>query len=384
MFSAPQDANFFEIKKALKIDGTAPPRETAGSAVGNAETSRESGGLEELLESLPSQLEAEVTAQEAPDSIISNSLIFNKFNEFVESGIFNASIFKESIRQAAQNATTSIWSILKKTLDEEGTVEEEDIVTFLVVLMKVASNFTFEHSQRVMEWSSSLARELGIAPDQVDDIRKAALFRDIGETGIFFAQSPPEEKERVAELLKNETFALRGSGEFHDIGKLKIPSDIVNKTSALTGEEYEIMKQHPVIGEALLRPIKCLRPILPAVRHHHERWDGRGYPDGIAGIEIPIEARIVGLVDSFDAMISNRPYRKALSIPEAVSELIKNSGTQFDPELVKVFLKIVKGDASLNFIPGRTSTANALPSLEKKAENLRKALKDGFRNRAES
>jgi HD-GYP domain-containing protein (c-di-GMP phosphodiesterase class II) len=375
MFPVPQEGGFFEIKKALNVDSASHSKVNTDGAVD------ESGGLKELLELLPTQIEEESMPREAPETFISNRLIFNKFNEFIESGIFNASVFKESVRQAAQNATTSIWSILKKTLDEEGAVEEDDIVTFLVVLMKVASNFTFEHSQRVMEWSASLARELSLSSDRLDDIKKGAFFRDIGETGIFYGDASSEERERVSEFLKKGAFALRGSGEFHDIGKLKIPSDLLNKTTALTAEEFEIMKQHPAIGEALLRPIKRLRPILPAVRHHHERWDGRGYPDGIKAEEIPIEARIIGIVDSFDAMISNRPYRKALSVPEAISELVKNSGTQFDPDLVKVFLKIIREDPSVNLKPIAASSLNDQPDLEKKAENLRKALRDGFPKR---
>ena len=102
------------------------------------------------------------------------------------------------------------------------------------------------------------------------------------------------------------------------------------------------MKQHPTIAAEIIKHIKGLEEVAKIVRHHHERWDGKGYPDGLSGEEIPLGARILCIADAFEAMTSNRPYRKAMSISEAVSELINNAGEQFDPNLVQIFLEILK------------------------------------------
>jgi HD-GYP domain-containing protein (c-di-GMP phosphodiesterase class II) len=131
---------------------------------------------------------------------------------------------------------------------------------------------------------------------------------------------------------------IRKSGLLHDIGKIGIPDAILFKPNALTGDEYEIVKQHPVRGAEILITNKSLRNLSPIIRHHHERYDGGGYPDGLAGHDIPLEARILNLADSLQAMCSNRPYRRALRLPEIISEITENAGTQFDPRVVKAFL----------------------------------------------
>ncbi|WP_448536001.1 HD domain-containing phosphohydrolase [Pseudothermotoga sp.] len=128
----------------------------------------------------------------------------------------------------------------------------------------------------------------------------------------------------------------------HDLGKLAIPSTILNKPGKLSPEELQLVKQHPAIAAEIIRHIKGLEEVAEIVRHHHERWDGKGYPDGLSGEEIPLGARILCVADAFEAMTSNRPYRKAMSISEAVSELINNAGKQFDPNLVQIFLEILK------------------------------------------
>ncbi|MDQ7821702.1 MAG: HD-GYP domain-containing protein [Candidatus Eremiobacteraeota bacterium] len=343
MVFIPQEGKFFEVKKH---GGPAQASKARDDARG-----KEVQGGSSLLEDLFTETPPPPTMEESPFSpdqggILSSAKLFGKLSEFVESGLLDTTSLRESLKQAVQNATTSIWSILKKTLDEEKEADDDEIIYMLEMLMKMASSFTYEHSQRVMGWSMSLAGNLNLDAGQLNDIRQGALFRDIGKTGIFFSEASEDERENAAEFLKKEMIACRGCGEFHDIGKLKIPEEIVNKTERLTDEEYEIMKQHPIIGEALLRPIKSLAAILPAVRHHHERWDGKGYPDGISGENIPLSARIVALTDTFDAMISDRPYRKALTREEATGELRKNAGTQFDPHLVEVFLAILAKESS--------------------------------------
>jgi diguanylate cyclase (GGDEF)-like protein len=125
---------------------------------------------------------------------------------------------------------------------------------------------------------------------------------------------------------------------FHDIGKIGIPSEILQKPGPLTDEEFEIVKQHPELGEKILAPIERLADVRPIVRACHERWDGLGYPDGKSGLEIPVEARIVLVCDAFHAMTTDRPYRKCLSTEEAVRRLVESSGSQFDPDVVSAFI----------------------------------------------
>ncbi|NTU60317.1 MAG: response regulator, partial [Deltaproteobacteria bacterium] len=132
---------------------------------------------------------------------------------------------------------------------------------------------------------------------------------------------------------------LQQAGVLHDIGKIGIASSILNKPGKLTDEEYEIIKSHPRLGRRILEPISFLKGVVPVVYHHHERWDGRGYPDGLGGEEIPLGARIMLVADTYDAMTSDRAYRKGLSHQVAVEELERCCGTQFDPQCVEAFLQ---------------------------------------------
>ena len=127
----------------------------------------------------------------------------------------------------------------------------------------------------------------------------------------------------------------------HDMGKIGISDTILLKKGKLTDEEQKIIRQHPIIGYKIILPIKYLYPIAPLVLYHHERYDGSGYPEGLSGEEIPLGARIVAIIDAFDAMTSDRPYRKAPSVKTAVEELKKGMGKQFDPKIVKIFLDIL-------------------------------------------
>ncbi len=132
---------------------------------------------------------------------------------------------------------------------------------------------------------------------------------------------------------------------FHDIGKIGIPSEILQKAGPLTDEEFEIVRQHPELGERILAPIDRLADVRPIVRACHERWDGHGYPDGKAGLEIPVEARIVLVCDAFHAMTTDRPYRRRLPDEEAVRRLTEASGSQFDPEVVASFRRLFEAGA---------------------------------------
>lgn len=138
-------------------------------------------------------------------------------------------------------------------------------------------------------------------------------------------------------LIKRERDFLEMSAYLHDVGKIGVEDSILRKDSALTPEEFEIMKVHPKIGSDIIQHIRPLQAVLPGMRHHHERYDGMGYPDGLKGEEIPIQAMIVAVADTFDAMTSDRPYRKALSFEEAYEEICRGAGTQFSARVVGAF-----------------------------------------------
>jgi len=135
---------------------------------------------------------------------------------------------------------------------------------------------------------------------------------------------------------------LRYGGILHDIGKIGISDKILCKPGALTKEEFEKVKEHSVVGEKIVRPLRFSDDVAPIVRGHHERYDGKGYPDGLAGEKIPLGARIVAVVDSYDAMTSDRPYRSRMSGKKAVKILQEESGTQWDAGIVNVFVEMVR------------------------------------------
>ncbi|MBW2559670.1 MAG: HD-GYP domain-containing protein [Deltaproteobacteria bacterium] len=146
---------------------------------------------------------------------------------------------------------------------------------------------------------------------------------------------------KAAEALncsEKEIESIRIAGMLHDIGKIAIPDKILLKEGRLTEEEYTIIKEHPTIGENILKAVALMDTERKIILHHHERWDGKGYPDGLSGKEIPLLSRILSVADSFDAMITNRPYREALTIDVAIDELKKNSSTQFDKDVVGTFI----------------------------------------------
>jgi putative two-component system response regulator len=150
--------------------------------------------------------------------------------------------------------------------------------------------------------------------------------------------------QRLATRLDLDGAELRGAvfgALVHDIGNLGIPEAILSKPGRLTKAEWAAMRRHPEIGESICRSFPSSRRFAPIVRHHHERWDGFGYPDRLRGEAIPIGARIVGLVDAFDAMVHDRPFRAALSVEAALTEICDEAGRQFDPGLVPIFVSMI-------------------------------------------
>jgi HD-GYP domain-containing protein (c-di-GMP phosphodiesterase class II) len=135
---------------------------------------------------------------------------------------------------------------------------------------------------------------------------------------------------------------LRQGALLHDIGKIGIRESILLKSDRLTAEEFNEVKLHPVIGEQLCAPLRCAEDVLPVIRHHQERWDGQGYPDGLRGAQIPLLARIMAIADGFHAMTSDRPYRPAMSRAEAAAALRAGAGSHWDPDLVAAFLSTME------------------------------------------
>jgi len=174
----------------------------------------------------------------------------------------------------------------------------------LAVALEAKDRYTAGHSQRVSRFAMMVARGLDFA---------AADIRLVGQSGLL-----------------------------HDIGKIGMDDKVLNKPGKLTREEFDLIKQHPVIGAQILAPVGSLASHLPGIRHHHEAMDGSGYPDGLKGEGIPLTARIVCLADSFDAMTSTRPYRSGKTLEEAVEEMRRCSGTQFDSRCVDAFIAILQ------------------------------------------
>jgi diguanylate cyclase (GGDEF)-like protein/putative nucleotidyltransferase with HDIG domain len=186
---------------------------------------------------------------------------------------------------------------------ESGELEPEpqrDAIAALAVALLERDRYTGEHSDAVVQLATSVCRQLGLGPDEIECVRTAALL--------------------------------------HDIGKVAIPDQVLHKPGKLNPAEWDIMRGHPVIGERILRAIPGLGPVARIVRHEHERWDGGGYPDGIAGADIPIGARVILACDAYHAMTSHRPYRPAMTHAEAIAELVRSSGSQFDPDVTETLI----------------------------------------------
>jgi HD-GYP domain-containing protein (c-di-GMP phosphodiesterase class II) len=143
-------------------------------------------------------------------------------------------------------------------------------------------------------------------------------------------------------LKPKEIEIIRDACKLHDIGKIGIKDSILLKPGKLTEEEWVEIKKHPILGAEIIKPLTFLSDVAVLIEQDHERWDGKGYPSGLKGEDIAVGARIIAIADAYDAMISGRPYQKAMTKEEAMAEIQKNAGTQFDPQAVEVFLKVIK------------------------------------------
>lgn len=150
-----------------------------------------------------------------------------------------------------------------------------------------------------------------------------------------------KELSKELKLTKSEYGSLEYAAMLHDAGKVNVPVDVLSKETPLTEHEYSLIKSHPQEGVALVRDLHLLKPVLPIILYHHERYDGTGYPSGLKKKQIPLGARILAIIDAFDAMIFGRPYKKKIGIDEAIKEFKANRNLQFDPDIVDSFLKVL-------------------------------------------
>ena len=175
----------------------------------------------------------------------------------------------------------------------------------------------------------------------------------------------------VLGLSRQELVALHRGGYLHDIGKVAVPDKILHGTEKLTAEEWEVMKMHTTRGEEICRPMKSLKPVLPIIRSHHERWDGTGYPDGLAGENIPLLARILQVVDIYDALITARTYKPALSHEEAIRILEEEAAKNWrDPDLVALFANISNSSWERSIAEFASSEWEELQSMRISLENM--------------
>jgi len=184
-----------------------------------------------------------------------------------------------------------------KTLLEKESILQRDIVLSMVKMLEMRDPYTKGHSERVARYSARIANLLGLSGDEIDRIYWAGIL--------------------------------------HDVGKLGVPDAVLNKPGKLEPEEFEMIKMHSIYGEKAVMKSKYLKDLAPAIRHHHERWDGNGYPDGLKGEEIPLFSRILAISDAFDAMTSARIYRDPMDPSDAFGEIQIQAGKQFDPYIVE-------------------------------------------------
>ncbi len=211
------------------------------------------------------------------------------------------SLAKDVIRRGVEKHR--LWSEKLRLGDE---LKEDFMATMeaLAALIEVKDPYLAGHSKEVRKWSCMIAARLGLPVDEIEDIEMAAVL--------------------------------------HDVGKIGVKGRILDTHGSLTSREFQEVKLHPILGESALKHVKRLVKASTIVRHHHENWDGSGYPDGLKEEDIPIGSRIIGVADAFNAMTSDRPYRRALPEEEALSRLVKEKRKQFDPRVVDTFVECLR------------------------------------------
>lgn len=256
-----------------------------------------------------------------PDKLLGIIQVANKLNQgkYSSEDIDLLNILSSQLAFVIQNA--DLFSNLQKAYI--------DTLSALTGAIDAKDSYTRGHSERVTELSIKLAEECNVPSSEIENIKLGGLL--------------------------------------HDIGKIGIPEAVLNKPGRLNDEEFNIIKSHPDLGLHILGKVEFLEHIVPIIRHHHERYDGKGYPGGLKGDNIPLLARIVSVVDTFDAMTTNRPYRKALTIEESLVEIDRCSGSQFDPDIAAKFIKMVRRDG-IHFDFGDMSLPQTYETIQAKAK----------------
>jgi len=219
----------------------------------------------------------------------------------------------EDLNLVAAIAGQAAIAMENASLYEDLEMSYFSTVKALARAIEVKDPYTYGHSERVTQYALVIARKLGLDEWALRNIKYA--------------------------------------GALHDIGKLGIARNILNKPGELSEEEFLHVKSHPQMGDSIIEPVSFLKEPRDIILHHHERYDGKGYPDGLKGEEIPLGARILAVADSFEAMMSDRPYRSALDLHEAIAEIKDNSGTQFDPAIVQVFVETLSEEETPVSVP---------------------------------
>jgi diguanylate cyclase (GGDEF)-like protein/putative nucleotidyltransferase with HDIG domain len=228
--------------------------------------------------------------------------------------IIPMTLLRFSQKQYISRTRESVIELREKNLFLKKSAEEiaelnEGLLETLSEIIALRDPYVLGHSKQVSCLATEIARNMKLSDEQIESIRKGALL--------------------------------------HDIGKLGISETILRKPSHLTVAEYEVMKRHTTIGVGLVEKSRALRPLVPIIRHHHEFFNGQGYPDKLKGSQIPIEARIVALADAIEAMSSERPYRKAFDLPAVINEINRCAGSQFDPLIVEAAIKVLESKAEI-------------------------------------
>ncbi len=245
--------------------------------------------------------------------------------DFMTKPIEDIELFHVKVRRAIEKRTfLRHEKLYKENLESEVLAKTRELARKNILLE--------QYSDHLEKATVQIMSSLQAAMEEKDEYT-AGHTRRVTELSMLLGEA--------IDLPEDEQVVLRRASEFHDIGKLVIDLSCIQKPGKLTAEEWELIKKHPEVGANIVEPLKFMERECKIIRHHHEKIDGTGYPDGIGGDELDLLTRIITVADSFDAMTSRRNYRRNLSTVDAVAELRRCAGTQFDPELVEAFAGVI-------------------------------------------